>query len=56
MIETMGHQKLLSVLDTHTVFTHREGKRINVKNTCSVFKYFKTLVASKSQYSKQDSH
>ena len=31
--------------NTHTVFTHREGKRISVRNTCSVFKYFEIVRA-----------
>ena len=44
----MGLQKLLPGQDTHTVFTYRKVKRISVKNTCSVFKYFKILLASKS--------
>ena len=44
----MGHQKLLPGQDTHTVFIHRKVKRISVKNTYSVFKYFKVLLTSKS--------
>ena len=49
----MGNYKLLSDLESHTVFIYRESKRINVKNIYPVFKYFKIVLASKSKYSKQ---
>ena len=37
---------MLSCYDILTMFIHREDENINVKNTCSVFKYFKILLAS----------